>query len=379
MDPGFRCPPDRRPRLSTCGPGGFGIAGGRHVNRRWHDSYRDPSRSPQASTSETCNEDRPISVSSTGNFAVELAAPDISAYRHGNTGVDYVTTFDSGRPGPHVMITALVHGNEICGAIALDFLFRNEVRPLQGRLTLAFANVDAYQRFDPAAPTLSRYVDEDFNRLWDEATLNGPRDSVELRRARALRPIVAGVDVLLDIHSMQQENVPLMLCGPLAKGADLAFQLGAPEHVVADPGHAAGKRMRDHGDFGRADRAANALLIECGQHWRHATADVALDVAIRFLDVHGMLSEAFVERHIKDPNPPAQRLIEVSGPYTIETDRFRFVQDFKGMEVIAKAGTLIGFDGDKEVRTPHDGCVLIMPSRRRRQGESALRYGRYVK
>jgi hypothetical protein len=48
------------------------------------------------------------------------------------------------------------------------------------------------------------------------------------------------------------------------------------------------------------------------------------------------------------------------------------------MEVIEKQGTLIGWDGDAEVRTPYDKCVLIMPSRRLRRGESAVRFGRYT-
>ena len=55
-------------------------------------------------------------------YPVELEPVDIAPYKTGNTGVDYVTTFDSGNPGPHVMISAVVHGNELCGAIALDFL-----------------------------------------------------------------------------------------------------------------------------------------------------------------------------------------------------------------------------------------------------------------
>ena len=42
---------------------------------------------------------------------IELIAPDISAYRAGNTGIDYVTTFDSGIAGPHVMVSAVTHGN----------------------------------------------------------------------------------------------------------------------------------------------------------------------------------------------------------------------------------------------------------------------------
>ena len=32
-------------------------------------------------------------------YPVSLQAPDISPYREGNTGVEYLTTFDSGKPG----------------------------------------------------------------------------------------------------------------------------------------------------------------------------------------------------------------------------------------------------------------------------------------
>ena len=63
---------------------------------------------------------------------------------------------------------------------------------------------------------------------------------------------------------------------------------------------------------------------------------------------------------------------------TIHTDRFRFVADFRGMEVIPTAGTVIGYDDEEAVRTPFDDCVLIMPSLRRRKGESAVRLGQYV-
>ena len=36
------------------------------------------------------------------------------------------------------------------------------------------------------------------------------------------------------------------------------------------------------------------------------------------------------------------------------------------------------FDGDKPIATPYDDCVLVMPSRRLRRGESAVRFGRFV-
>ena len=63
---------------------------------------------------------------------VELNALDITQYRRGNTGIDYVTTLDSGASGPHVMLSALVHGNELCGAHALHYLVREGVRPRRG-------------------------------------------------------------------------------------------------------------------------------------------------------------------------------------------------------------------------------------------------------
>jgi len=310
-------------------------------------------------------------------FAIEIEAPDIRAHREGNTGIDYVTTLDSGREGPHVMLSALVHGNELCGAVVLDWLLHTGVRPRIGRLSLAFVNVAAFERFDPADPTASRFVDEDFNRLWEEQVLDGDRDSVELGRARELRPLLDEVDLLLDIHSMQQCSVPLMMCGPARKGRDLALALGAPAHVVADAGHAAGKRMRDYTPFVDPASPRNALLVECGQHWEAASVEVARDVTVRFLAHAGLVDDAFVRAHASLAREP-QRLVEVTGPVTIRSDRFRFVREFRGMEVIPRAGTVIGYDGEEEVRTPFDDCVLIMPSLRRRRGESAVRLGRFV-
>ena len=101
-------------------------------------------------------------------YPVELTAPDISPYKVGNTWIDYVNTMDSGKPGPHVLVTAVVHGNEICGALALDYFYKTGLKPRQGKLTLAFCNVEAFLSFDPNDPTVSRFIDEDFNRVWVE-------------------------------------------------------------------------------------------------------------------------------------------------------------------------------------------------------------------
>ena len=310
-------------------------------------------------------------------YTIELEPPDIAPYRAGNCGIDYVSSFDSGKPGPHLMLAALTHGNELCGAIALDWLLRRGVRPRAGRLTLAFMNVAAYQRFSREDPSASRSVDEDFNRVWSADVLDGARDSVELRRARELRPLVDSVDALLDIHSMQNATPPLMLCGLTRKARALARSLATPAHVVCDAGHAAGRRMRDYADFADEASPKNALLIECGQHWERASAAVAIDAMLRFLLHFGAIEPQLAQPGLA-PLPESQRVIEVTQAVTIDSDAFRFAAPYVGMEVIARAGTLIGHDGAREVLTPYDDCVLIMPSKRLRKGETAVRLGRIV-
>jgi len=311
-------------------------------------------------------------------YTVELNIPDITPYREGNTGVDYVTTFDSGVEGPHVMISALVHGNEICGALALDHLFREGIRPFHGKLTLAFVNVAAFERFDPKSPDDFRFVDEDFNRTWGEDVLDGDRDTVETRRAREIRPIVDQADYLLDIHSMQHPCVPLMMTGPAEKGRQLARDIGFPEYAVTDKGHDAGKRMRDYSPFLDPDSPRNALLVECGQHWESSSEDVAIESAYRFLLQFGMIEKDVAKPYLSS-DLPDQKLVEVEGPVTIASDEgFRFSESWLGFDVIEKAGTVIGWDGDKPVATPFDDCVLIMPSRRLTKGNTAVRLGRIL-
>ena len=312
------------------------------------------------------------------NYSVFLKPPDISAYRDGNTGVDYVHQFDSGKPGPHVMLSAVVHGNELCGAIALDHLLKNKVRPLQGKLTLAFMNVAAFLSFDPENPTFSRFIDEDFNRLWTKDVLAGNRDSVELRRAREVHPIVDTVDLLLDIHSMQTTTFPLIVAGPLAKGRDFASQFGITEMVVSDSGHKAGRRMRDYEGFANPESSKNAMLIECGQHWEVSSSELAIAAAWRFLSMTVVISEETAVPHLSAHPQVKQKFVEVSGPYTIKTDSFRFVERYVGLEVIPAAGTIIGYDGEEALKTPYENCVLIMPSRRQLPGDTAVRFGKLL-
>ena len=301
-----------------------------------------------------------------------LRAPDITPWRAGNA-VPGVWSFVADAPGPHVCVVALTHGNEIAGAIVLDRMLRAGLRPVAGRLTLVFNNLDAFSRFDPDDPTASRFLEEDMNRLWDVEVLEGPRRSAELRRARVLRPILDQADVILDLHSMMWPSDPLFLVGGPWPAVELATRLGAPPLVVADMGHVAGCRLIDYGPFGQPGSGRRGLLLEAGWHWEEATVGRMEQATRRLLHETGVLPGA---PPAPQPTPPRQA--RVTHTITARTPDFTFTRPWRGGEVVPRAGTLIATDGAAEIRTPHADCLLVLPSLLTQAGHTAVRLARHI-
>ncbi|MFV3077859.1 succinylglutamate desuccinylase/aspartoacylase domain-containing protein [Niveispirillum fermenti] len=307
----------------------------------------------------------------------DLWPPDITGLVPGNDCTDHVYRFDAAVPGPHVLVNALMHGNEVCGAVAVATLLRAGIRPCRGSLTFSFANVEAFNHLDPQFPVLSRYMDEDMNRVWAPDILAGSGDSIERRRARSLWPLFAEADFLLDLHSMQHDTIPLMLAGRSARGRALAGRLGMPGFVVMDGGHAGGLRLIDHPRFTDGADGPVALLAECGRHQDRSSARTALAVTARFLAVTGAVATTALSPWLPSAEPPPPRFVEVTETVTVCSEQFRFLQDFKGMDIIPRAGTGFAVDAGRLLRTPHDDCVMIMPARVPMRGQTAVRLGRF--
>jgi predicted deacylase len=272
------------------------------------------------------------------------------------------------------MVAALTHGNEVSGAVVVDALLAAGLKPRKGALILSFANVEAFLSFDARTPFKSRMIDEDFNRVWGR--LDQPATTAEMKRALVLKPFVERADLLLDLHSMHDDCVPLMLAGPLEKGVDLARQVGTPVDIIRDKGHPSGRRMRDHGGFGDPASPRAALLIETGQHFRASSVVVAKDVTARFLDVTGVVDAHDLPAGWRQPSPPSQRVVQVTHAVATKSGNFEFNQRYNGQDVIARAGTVLGRDDDTAIVTPYHDCVLIMPSNHRvRAGTTIVRMG----
>ncbi|MEO5733235.1 MAG: succinylglutamate desuccinylase/aspartoacylase family protein, partial [Rubrivivax sp.] len=272
--------------------------------------------------------------------------------------IDYVHRFESGKPGPHVLVNALTHGNEFCGMTAATHLLDTGVRPSIGTLTISFANVAAYESFDPAQPFESRQLVHNLNRIWSSAWLDGSEDSPELQRARTLRPVVAAADHILDIHSTSQPVQPFWVYPQFPRNAQTAIAIGRPAvHLVMPQGLGSGTPLMQHGRHGTDDHHGVAMVVECGQHFKRSTGELAIEVALDFIAHFGL-----IERD-RDPvrDQPQQRFTLLKS-WVVKTPGFRFVRPLLGFETFAK-GELIATDGDEEIRALCDDCTVLMPAR----------------
>lgn len=315
--------------------------------------------------------------------AFDLPAPDIGRWRAGNTGTEGVWRFDSGTAGREVLVTGLIHGNEVCGAWALKTLLDAGLQPRRGALTLAFCNLAAFDRFEASHFERSRYADQDLNRVWGLMGWRaaGARSS-EQRRALELLPLAERADWLLDLHSMHTAGPALVLTGLQPRNITLARELGMPALVVADAGHAEGCRLRDHGRWGAMEDppgdSTRSLLIECGFHGELSARTVAIDMLGRFLVASGCIDAGDLPAGWLQPLPAQQRVLEVTEAVVAEAgEPPRFAEAWATGQRVEVAGTLLGWNGGQPFYTPYAGCTLIMPSvRQARPGLTIVRLAR---
>ena len=293
------------------------------------------------------------------NAPIEVIQGDLSAYRQGNTGVDYVHRFDSGVAGPHVLINALTHGNEICGMVAARHLLDSGVRPKLGTLTVSFANVEAYDAFDPARPYENRQLVHNLNRIWSAEMLDGAEHSPELRRARELRPVVEAADHVLDIHSTRTDVTPFWVYPDHARHGSVTAALGRPAvHLVMPRGLGTGTPLIQCGRHDGPNGPGTAVVVECGQHFSRSAADLATAVALDFLAHFGLIDPV---GPLSSTAPAPQSRFELLQTHLVKSTDFAFVRPLVGFETFSK-GELIARNGDEAIHAPIDHCTIFMPT-----------------
>ena len=281
-------------------------------------------------------------------------------------------------PGPKLIVTGAVHGNEIAGTQGI----RRVLAEIDsGDLEIVRGSVTFVPVCNPLAYNQMRRMGErNLNRrLQPTAT---PQD-FEDRIANALCPLLAAHEVLLDLHSFRSPGQPFVMRGPAnnrgtlepfshaAAEAQLAAHVGpsrivegwmaayadgvarrrvmalTPGAVHEDPSYGVGTTefMRAQGGYG--------ITLECGQHDDLAAPEVAYFAIRQTLALLGLADIPLM--------PPAQpfeclALVEVTDRHA-EADRF--AKAWSSFDPLA-AGELIAVRADgQELRAPRAGHIVF--------------------
>jgi predicted deacylase len=290
-----------------------------------------------------------------------LVAPDTPPLEHLR-----LHQFLALEPGPRLLVSAAVHGNETCGTQAQTRLAQtldgSELQLLRGQLTLLpIANPLAYRRGQ-------RQGERNLNRRLIPS--QAPQ-VYEDRLANQLGPLLAGHEVLLDLHSFEGEGEPFVMLGPrdntgplepfahAAAEARLARALGARRIVEgwlscyarglaqrgADPSGIAEaigttEAMRQRGGYG--------VTLECGQHRDPAAVDFACAAVLRALACLGMTAAPAGQ-----DLPDGIEVLQLQGVVDRLHPQDRFARAWRNFDAV-DAGDCIGWR--------HDGQAVLAPS-----------------
>ena len=304
------------------------------------------------------------------------------------TGHLRIHQFAALKPGPRLIVTAAVHGNEVCGVKAIhriaDMLDSGALQLLCGTLTLLpVTNPLAYQRAE-------REGERNLNRRLQPPVI---AQDYEDRIARQLCPLLAAHEVLLDLHSFNNPGVPFVMLGPRDNRGDLEpFSHEAAESALAlavgtgrivegwlstyalalqrraarspcddrqpavalDAQYGVGttEYMRSQGGWG--------ITLECGQHQDPQAPEVAFLAILRTLALLDMISSDAVE--------PANeaRPIELLQLYeVVDRDHAddRFEREWASFDAVQR-GQRLGTRADgSAVLAPDDGLIVFPNSR----------------
>jgi predicted deacylase len=285
--------------------------------------------------------------------------------------------FAASTPGTRLIVTGAVHGNEVCGTLAIRRVLEDIDR---GRLTIVAGEVTFVPVTNPLAyERRQREGERNLNR--GLAPTASPRE-YEDHVANWLCPMLARHDALLDLHSFRSPGEPFVLIGPednsgvlepfahAAREAALACRLGV--HRVVDgwlTTYAEGVERRRAGT-GPAARNADAdfgvgtteymrrvggwgMTLECGQHDALEAPEVAYQAIVRTL--------AHLEL-ISTPSPPEASNVEALRlSHVVDKEHVddRFSRAWSSFDWV-RTGDLIATRSDgTALRAKSDGCIVF--------------------
>ncbi len=253
--------------------------------------------------------------------------------------------------GKKLVVLVGVHGNELCGVKAADFLLP-KLKINIGKVTFIYANLEAIKQN-------KRFVEQNLNRCFLNQQPFKIKQSLEGRTAREIMPYLEEADAMLDIHaSFTKDSIPFVICDESNTEIANIFSVGKVVYNIDSfhPGSTDGyMNLQNKPGF----------CFECGYANDSKTQTVAEEAIISFLTYYGCI-ENKINQLINNP-----KLIKIIDIYRNKYGHFKSNRDFNDFEEM-KEKTIIGLDGDKEVFVDEGQLVLFVRDREKLNEECFL-------
>ncbi len=276
-------------------------------------------------------------------------------------------------PGPHLLITGGVHGNEPCGMLALEkivaLIHQGVLEQKNGTLTIL-------PLCNPRARALNRrFVDRNLNRAlyrYDNPV------HYEDHLSNILCPYLEACDILLDIHSYTAGGPPFLL---LEDGAarNLAYGRAVGPAIMLHSWSTSYARLTGEGlpdplrgqgttEYARK-HGALSLTLECGQHDDPASVDVAFAAALNVLAHFNLFDiPAALREKARATLPARDPVVLTLNQVLVKRAPGRLARDWKHLEPVKAGAVLALFDDGTQDICEKDG-YFIMPKPKSEIGE----------
>jgi hypothetical protein len=312
-------------------------------------------------------------------------APDTTSVSPGSArGERSLGRYETGLPGPTVVVTAGLHGNEPAGLVAFRRVLarlESERLPLRGSLRGVAGNTRAL--------TLGqRFVSRDLNRRWSPEELGatlagGPTLANEDLEQRELLEILAPLlgaatapIVFLDLHSTSGGGAPFAVMADVLRNRPVAFALPIPL-VLGLEEFVDGSMLGYLCDLGHV-----GVAVEGGQHDEpstvvHHEAAIWLTLgAVGALAGSQLPDESRWRELLGEAARGLPRVVEIRHRHRVAPDDdYRMQPGFRNFSPVA-AGQVVATDRIGPVRAPEDGVVML--PRYQSQGEDGYFLARSV-
>jgi predicted deacylase len=283
-----------------------------------------------------------------------------------------IVTYRTVEAGPALTVLGAVHGNERCGAEAINRLIAEVDK---GAVTLKRGTLQLVPITNPRAYREGvRFVERNLNRhLYPKEAKVNYEDHLD--------PILCGVldrtDVLLDLHSYTSQGGPfIFLGGENAREVAFAKALGVPDFVVgwADAfGSGDGiKESQGTTEYART-RGALAVTLECGQHLNADAADIGYRAILRGLAHLDMLDAGTPATPKKETPSGMQRVVRMKSVYRRE-EGATLAKPWRHFDAVAKGEAMARLANGKAVPAPDDGFI-VLPKEKAATGEEWFFFG----